>query len=142
MNWKSLTTLSTLLCAAQLAPALAAQDTCPRTRAELVPERVTVHATITCSGVTVDVPGVAINLRGDCPTLITAVPEHEIAVATDSRTRADVTGTLSGRIITMSCRTSYLLFLVPVGTGCEIESDDNYGTYMRLVTTGCTGLGS
>lgn len=138
MNWNLTTTLAALL----FAPALQAQDNCPRTRAETVPERVTVHATIGCAGVTVDVPGVAIELRGECPTLITAVPEHEIAVEATNRTRAEVTGTLSGRIITMSCRTSYLLFLVPIGTGCEIEGDDNYGTYMRLVTTGCAASGS
>ena len=132
MNQKFLIAAAAASC---LAGALSAQ--CPRQRATTIPDATTTGPTVTCGGVKVDIPGLQLTLTTGCPVTVTVVPEHEVATAAPNElTRVEVVAQVPGRLITLTCVGTYLVFF-RIGSTCEVFSDVAFGTYMRLITRPC-----
>jgi phage tail sheath gpL-like len=131
MNQKFLIAAAAAMLLAGASPAQ-----CPRQRAQTIPDATTTGPVIACGGVRVDIPGLQIATTTGCPVTVTVVPEHEVATATPDETRVEVAAQVSGRLVTLTCRGSYLLFF-RIGSSCEVFSDVAFGTYLRLITKPC-----
>ena len=104
------------------ATATTAQGSCPNKQAQFVPESLTMHGELPCSGGTISFGGLTISSDGiACPIFATHIMPHEIEVDAVTETMVEVTGQASTWIYYFTCQQDWLLIL-PWGRSCVIKS--------------------
>ncbi len=93
---------------------------CPKKQAKFVPERLTMHSKLPCSGTSISVGGVTLASSGAaCPLLATHTMDHEIEVDSIHNTMIEVTGQSATTIYHFECDQDWLL-IIPWGSSCQL----------------------
>jgi hypothetical protein len=119
------------------AAAITAQGTCPKKQAKFIPEALTMHGELPCSGGTVSFGGLTISsTQIACPIFATHTMPHEVEVDALTETMVEVTGKASSWIYYFECQQDWFL-IVPWGSSCLMKSTLAGASLPRYRTVPC-----
>lgn len=119
------------------AAATSAQGSCPKKQARHVPESLTMHGALPCSGGTISFGGVTISSSSSsCPIFATHTMPHEIEVDATTETMVELTGQASVWIYFFQCQREWLI-IVPWGSSCVMKSQNAGLDLQRYRTVPC-----
>jgi hypothetical protein len=133
MNWKSLMAATA---AFSFASTLLAQA-CPNLKAQDVPLSIQYGAPQNCGSVSYSFGGVnASSSMTCCPLFVLIVPPHQVAVASDRKTRTEVVGQAPVTIHYFTCEQDWLV-IIPWGSSCAFRAMNTLYHEDRLRTVDC-----
>jgi hypothetical protein len=122
--------------AALISLSLAAQN-CANQRAKDVDGSIEYGPANTCTGLDLSYAGVRVTQAANkCPTFALIKPGHQIAEP-HAGTRVDVVGAVNATLITFVCKRDYLLWIIPDGAQCVVDSVRVAYAVNLLGTRGC-----
>lgn len=134
MNLRS---LCVALAVTFFAAASTAQDGCPRTKAQHVPERFSFKGQQACPGITINVGGANVSTPGqNCPLLATHYPDHELEVPSGSETMVAVHAQAPTYIYHFACERDWFL-VIPWGSTCQLSARFAGVPVLRMTTIPC-----
>jgi len=134
MNLRS---LCVTLAAALFAVAGTAQDNCPKTKAQHVPERFSFKGRQACPGISVNIGGASVATPGQqCPLVATYYPDHEIEVPSNAETMVHVHATAPSYVYHFACVRDWLL-IIPWGSTCQLSARYTNVPVLRMTTVPC-----
>lgn len=120
-----------------LAAAGVAQGSCPKTKAQHVPERFSFKGQQSCPGINISIGGTSVTTPGqNCPLVGTYYPDHEIEVASDDNTMVTVHAQATSFVYHFACVSEWLL-IIPWGSTCQLTARYNGVPVMRMTTIPC-----
>jgi hypothetical protein len=122
-------------CIALFATTAAAQN-CPHEKTKTVPMTAQVVGSVSCAGVTFQLPGVTVQIPPDTCPLIVITPQHEVAEPSSNETRVQRQSLEPVVLIRSDCSRTYFLIFT-LNTQCITHPPANIGHVMRLTTVGC-----
>lgn len=124
------------LCVALFSVPVLAQG-CANQRAKDVAGNIEYGPANTCAGITFRYAGLEIGQRDNkCPTFALLTPNHQV-VEPNEGTRTEVSGTVNATLITFTCKRDWLLWVIPDGYQCVVETVRVAYPVNVLVTKGC-----